>query len=139
MTIQTIATLRANMPVGVTGGITAQDIQDFIDTTEDRTTQDINNQSGTTYTALLTDNRRRITFNNAASVTFTIPNNVPAGWECMIMQLGAGQVTVAVTGGNLRHEDGHTKTSKQYAVAYLWCYANAGTAPQISFTGGTAL
>lgn len=139
MTIQTIATLRTNMPVGVTGGITAQDMQDFIDTVEDRTSQDINVQTGTTYTALLTDNRRRITLNNAASITFTIPNSVPVGWECSILQLGAGVVTVAVTGGSLRHLENNTKTAGQYAQAYLYCYANAGTAPQIAFSGQTSV
>lgn len=139
MTIQTIATLKANMPSGTTGGTTVQDIHDIVDTLEDRTSQAVVAQTGTTYTAALTDNRRRITFSNAAGITFTIPNNVPVGWEVLIMQLGAGQVTVAVTGGNLRARDNHNKTAGQYAQCVLWCYANAGAAPQMAFSGDTAI
>lgn len=139
MTIQTIATLKSNMPVGTSGGTTVQDIHDIVDTMEDRTTQTVVTQTGTTYTAALTDNRRRITFSNAAATTFTIPNNVPVGWECLILQLGAGAVSIVVTGGNLRHLDAHTKTAGLYAQAYLFCYANAGTAPQIALSGQTAL
>lgn len=95
--------------------------------------------TGTTYTATLADNRRRITFNNASAITFTIPSSLPVGWECSIIQIGAGQVTISVTGGNLRHPDSHIKTQKQYAQAYLWVYANAGSAPQVGFTGDTSL
>lgn len=138
MAVDTIAGLKAKMPANTPGGTTIADMHDFLDTVEDRTSQSIVAQTGTTYTAALTDNRRRITFDNAAAITFTIPNNVPVGWECLIMQLGAGQVTVAVTGGALRSRDSHTKTAGQYAQAYMWCYANAGTAPQIAFSGDTA-
>lgn len=138
MTIQTIATLKSNMPVGVTGGITAQDMQDFIDTVEERTIQQILNKTAS-YTATVSDNLRHIVFNSATAVTLTLPNSLPAGWECSVLQLGAGQVTVAVTGGNLRSRDSHTKTAGQYAQVYMVVYANAGTSPQVAFSGDTAL
>lgn len=139
MAIQTISTLKANMPVGTTGGTSVQDIHDIVDTFEDRTSQSVVTQAGTTYTAALADNRRRILFSNASPITFTIPNTVPVGWECVIMQLGAGSVSVTVTGGNLRHLESHTRTAGLYAQAYLFCYANAGTAPQIAISGQTAI
>jgi hypothetical protein len=37
MTIRTINTLKTNMPVGVTGGTTVQDLHDIIDTFSSRT------------------------------------------------------------------------------------------------------
>ena len=138
MAVDTIAGLKAKMPANTPGGTTISDIHDLIDTVEDRTSQSVVVQTGTSYTAALTDNRRRITFDNAAAITFTIPNNVPVGWECLILQLGAGAVTVSVTGGNLRHLSNHTKTAGAYAQAYLFVYANAGTAPQVAFSGQTA-
>lgn len=138
MAIQTTAVLKSNMPIGTAGGTSVQDIHDIVDTFEDRTTQAVVTQSGTTYTAALTDNRRKILFTNAAAVTFTIPNNVPAGWECGIVQMGAGQVTVVVTGGSLFSRTSHTKTAGQYAQAYLFVSSNAGTAPQVLLGGDTA-
>jgi hypothetical protein len=138
MVVRTIAELRSDMPVNVPGGITASDMQNFIDSVEEFTTQRISAKTAS-YTAVLADNRTFFTVSNASATTFTLPNSLPAGWECAIKQIGAGQVTVAVgSGGNLRHADNHTKTSKQWAVVYCKCYLNTGgTAAQISFTGDT--
>jgi hypothetical protein len=138
VTIRTVAELRTLMPVNTTGGISAQDINDFLDTVEEFTTQRVSAKTAT-YTAVVGDNRTFFTVTAASANTFTVPAAAPVGWECAIIQLGAGQTTVAVTGGNLRHPDSHTKTSKQYAVVYLKVYANAGSAPQVAFTGDTAV
>jgi hypothetical protein len=48
-------------------------------------------------------------------------------------------VTVAVPGGLLLSRDSHTKTAGAGAQAYMWVYANAGSAPQVAFSGDTAL
>lgn len=135
MTIQTIATLRTNMPIGVTGGITAQDMQDLIDTLEDRTIQ-TNLTKTANYTATAGDNRRRIVFNSASALTLTLPNSLPDGWECGIVQLGAGQVTISVAaGGALLSRGGFAKTAGQYAQAYVFVASNTGTAAQIVLGG----
>lgn len=138
MTIRTVAELRTLMPVNTIDGISAQDINDFLDTVEEFTTQRVSAKTAS-YTAVAGDNRTFFTVTAASATTFTVPAAAPVGWECAIIQLGAGQTTVAVTGGNLRHPDSHTKTSKQYAVVYLKVYANAGSAPQVAFTGDTAV
>jgi hypothetical protein len=138
MTVQTIATLKTNMPIGVAGGTTVSDIHDIVDTLEDRTSQEVITKTAN-YTAVLTDNRRRLVFNAASGVTFTIPNSVPVGWEVIILQIGAGQVTVAVTDGTLLHRSSHTKLAGTGSMAHLFCYANAGTAPQVAFFGDTAV
>lgn len=137
MAVDTVSGLKAKMPPNTPGGTTVADIHDLIDTVAEFTTQEVVTRT-TNYTAVLTDNRRRILFNSATAVTFTLPNNLPVGWECVIMQLGAGAVTVAVTGGNLRHLSNHTRTGGLYAQAYMFVYQNAGTAPQVGFSGQTS-
>lgn len=123
------------MPVGVTGGISAQDMQDFIDTTEDATSQTILSKTAS-YTAVAADNRRKIVFTSATGVTLTLPNSLPAGWECGIIQMGAGQVTVAAAaGGALLSRGSLTKTAGQYAQAYVVVTSNTGTAAQVCLGG----
>jgi hypothetical protein len=139
MAIDTIAGLKGKMPQGVAGGTTVADLWDLLDTLEELTTQRVSAKTAT-YTAVVADNRTFFTMNVASANTFTVPAAAPAGWECAVMQLGAGQTTIAVGGtGALKHPDNHTKTSKANAVVYLKVYANAGTAPQVAFTGDTAL
>lgn len=137
MTIRTVAELRTLMPVNTAGGISAQDINDFLDTVEEFTTQRVSTKTAT-YTAVVGDNRTFFVMNVAAGNTFTVPAAAPAGWECAIMQIGAGQTQVAVGTGALRHPDSHTRTSKQWATVYLKVYSNSGTSPQVAFTGDTA-
>jgi hypothetical protein len=58
--------------------------------------QQINAQTGITYTAVLTDVSKLITLNNASGITMTIPLNssvaFPTGTVLYFAQLGAGQV-----------------------------------------------
>lgn len=137
MTIRTIAELRTLMPVNTAQGISAQDINDFVDTVEEFTTQRVSAKTAS-YTAVVGDNRTFFTVNNSGITTFTVPSAAPAGWECAVMQIGLGQVTVAPGGtGVRRHPDAHTKTAKQYAVVYIKVFSNTGTAPNFAFTGDT--
>ena len=81
----------------------------------------INAQTGTTYTAVLTDDGKLVTCDNASPITFTIPTNSSVafgiGTQINIMQLGAGQVTIAGAGVTLRSAGSKLKTNAQYAVA----------------------
>lgn len=85
----------------------------------------INTQTGTTFTPALTDAGKLITASNAAAISLTIPTDAtvdfPVGTQLLVMQLGAGQVTVsAVTPGttSVNSKNG-LKTSGQYAVISL--------------------
>lgn len=83
---------------------------------------DYNAQSGTTYTLVLTDAGKLVTLNNASSITLTIPANASVafaiGDQINLLQLGAGQVTVAAGGGvTIRSEGSKLKLKGQYAVA----------------------
>ena len=81
----------------------------------------INAQTGTTYTAVLADDGKLVTCDNASAITFTIPTNATVafgiGTQINIMQLGAGQVTIAGAGVTFRSEGSKLKTKGQYAVA----------------------
>lgn len=82
----------------------------------------INAQTGTSYTAVLADDGKLVTCDNASAITFTIPLNSSVafgiGTQINIMQLGAGQVTIAAAVGvTLRSEGSKLKTKSQYAVA----------------------
>ena len=85
----------------------------------------INAQTGTTFTPGLTDAGKLVTASNAAAISLTIPTdasvNFPIGTQLLVMQLGAGQVTVsAVTPGTttIISRSG-TKTAGQYALISL--------------------
>jgi len=82
-----------NGNLSITGTITAPII-----------TYSINPQSGTTYTAALTDAASIITINNASANTVSIPTNAsvafPVGSSLTIIQTGSGNTTInAVTSG----------------------------------------
>ena len=82
----------------------------------------INAQTGTTYTAILSDSEKIITLNNASAVTMTIPANAsveyPVGTKLNFMQLGVGKVTVEITSDTLTYNSALTTSlNGQYAVA----------------------
>lgn len=98
-----------------------------------------NNQTGTTYSTQDSDNGKIVTLNNASAITLTVHSGVSADFNCLIVQLGAGQVTVAAGGtGAILNADSHTKLAGQYAIGSLYILSNAGTAPQVLFSGKTA-
>jgi hypothetical protein len=101
---------------GISGGGTSGTVTVSIDTavTADLTTAQtltnktltapvinlaLNAQTGTTYTFVLADNGKLVTASNASAQTYSIPTNATAafavGTQINLIQIGAGQVTVA--------------------------------------------
>jgi hypothetical protein len=82
----------------------------------------------TTYTLAEADTGRILEFTNASGCTVTLPNNIAAQWEAMIVQgTGAGQVTLSpASGASLVNRVGHTKTAGAEAMAMLYVTSNAG-------------
>lgn len=79
-------------------------------------------QSGTSYTAVLSDAQGYIQFTNAAAIAFTIPPNAsvafPIGTTITIEQNNSGVVTfTAGAGVTLRSRGSFVATAGQYAVA----------------------
>jgi len=82
----------------------------------------INAQTGTTYTAVLTDDGKLVTMSNASANTITIPPNSGVafgiGTQINIAQLGAGATTIVAGAGVTLNSDGaKLKLNGQYAVA----------------------
>lgn len=98
------------------------------------TSSGINAQVGTTYQLLSTDNGRIITLSNGSAITLTVPASLGAGFTCVLIQLGAGQVTVAASGTTVNNLYGNTKLAGQYAQATLTAYV----ADTFIFSGDTA-
>ena len=80
----------------------------------------LNDQTGTTYTLASTDNGKVVTLNNGSAITVTIPTGLGDGFNCLLVQKGAGQVTVTKAGGGaLNNRSTQTKTAGQHAIVTL--------------------
>jgi hypothetical protein len=82
----------------------------------------LNAQTGTTYTLVLADAGKFVTQSNASGITTTIPPDssvaFPIGTQVNLLQLGAGQVTVAAGAGvTVRSQGSKLKLNGQYATA----------------------
>lgn len=83
----------------------------------------INAQTGTTYTLVLSDLGKLVTLSNAGAITLTVPLNSSVAYQIGaridLAQLGAGQVTVAATGGVTLNGTPGLKFRAQYSAASL--------------------
>ena len=59
------------------------------------------------------DNGKVIQSTSASAITITIPTGLPTGFNCTVVQMGAGQVTFS---GTYLNRTGFTKTASQYSV-----------------------
>jgi len=83
----------------------------------------INAQTGTSYTLTGTDNGKIVTFNNAATTTVTIPTGLDTGFNCTVIQLGAGQVGfTAASGLTMQSYGNQFKLLGQHASATVLEY-----------------
>ena len=57
-----------------------------------------------------------VTLNNSNAITLTIPSGLGDGFNCLIVQKGAGQITLSANDTSLINRQNHTKTAGQYAV-----------------------
>jgi len=83
-----------------------------------------NAQTGTTYTLVAGDNGVTVTCSNASAITVTIPSGLGANFCCRIVQLGAGQVSVAPGSGvTLNSYQTQRKILGQFTSVDLWAYS----------------
>lgn len=85
---------------------------------------DVNTQTGTSYTLVLTDAGKQVTLSNASSVTVTVPLNSSVafaiGVRIYLINLGAGVVTVAGAGGVTVVHGNNDLNMAQYGVMCLF-------------------
>ena len=78
--------------------------------------------AGTTDTILAADNGIVVEYTSATAVAVTLPQQstttLPKGFQCLIAQRGAGQVTIAKEGTDvIESKDGNVKLTGQYSAA----------------------
>jgi hypothetical protein len=96
-------------------------------------------ETGTSFTFSAADNGKLVTLTNAAAITGILPNNLAKGWNCLVYQGGAGQVTFSpASGATLHNRQSQTKTAGQYAVASLLVVSDTGTNAVYVLGGDTA-
>lgn len=89
----------------------------------------INSPTGS-YTLTSSDNGKVIVLSNsslgdAAAITLTVPTGLAAGFNCMIVQKGAGLVTIVAAGGvTVTNRSGFTKTGGQNAIVTILSIAS---------------
>jgi len=72
------------------------------------------------YTFVAADNGTVVVSSSASAVNWTLPPNMPVGFNVVVVQNGAGQVTFAPGAGvTLNGRSGVTKTAGQYAEVGL--------------------
>lgn len=83
----------------------------------------INAQTGTTYSLQASDNGKVVTLSNGSAITLTIPAGLGVGFNCLCVQIGAGQVTFAASSTTLNQRQSFTKIAGQYGIASVVAYA----------------
>ena len=74
------------------------------------------NVPGTSYTLSATDNGRVIDFSAATTVTLTVPNTLPVGFQVSVTQSGLGNVTLVASGGMvINNRYSATQTNGQWS------------------------
>ncbi len=79
----------------------------------------INTQAGS-YTLTSTDNGKIVILDNGSDITLTVPAGLAAGFNCMIVQKGAGLVTITPASTvTVTNRSGGTKTGGQNAIVTI--------------------
>lgn len=68
------------------------------------------------YNLTAADNGKIIHSTSASAITITIPTGLPTGFNCSVVQMGAGQITFS---GTYLNRSGFNKTASQYAVVSI--------------------
>lgn len=76
------------------------------------------------YTLVAGDNGTIITMNVATANTLTVPASLSVGFNCTVIQLGAGQTTITASGTTLNSYQNYLKISGQHGSASIISYAS---------------
>lgn len=74
------------------------------------------------HTLTLSDNTKVVVMNSATPVNVTIPLSLLSGFNCLVLQEGAGQVTFVADGTTLNSADGYLKLRTQYSGCSIVAY-----------------
>ena len=103
---------------------------------------DVNTQTGTSYTLILTDSGKQVTMSNAGASTLTIPPNASVAFDVgvrvQVIQLGAGAVTLTAGAGVTISSLATSLEMAQYQVATLIKTATNVWVANLGAAGGGA-
>lgn len=114
------------------------------------TLNNVNAQTGTTYTVQLSDYGKLITFSNAAAITVTLPQQsttvTNAGFFCYLLNIGVAPVTLVIEGAETFMGSSGLATNQQckierYSSTNWYAFGNNGFVKigQATTTAGTAV
>lgn len=103
---------------------------------------DVNPQTGTSYTLVLTDAGKQITMTNASASTLTVPPNSSVAFDVgvviTVIQLGAGAVTLTAGAGVTVNSLATSLAMSQYQVATLVKQATNTWVANLGGSGGAS-
>ena len=76
------------------------------------------------YTLVAGDNGKIITMNVATANNLTVPASLDVGFNCTVIQLGAGQTTIVASGTTLNSYQSYSKISGQHGSASIVGYTS---------------
>ena len=76
------------------------------------------------YSLVAADNGKIITMNVASANTLTVPASLDVGFNCTVIQLGAGQTTITASGTTLNSYQSYLKISGQHGSASIVGYTS---------------
>ena len=83
----------------------------------------INGQTGS-YSLVAGDNGKIVTMNVASANNLTVPASLAVGFNCTVIQLGAGQTTILASGVTLNSYQSYLKISGQHGSASIVGYTS---------------
>jgi hypothetical protein len=82
------------------------------------------NAQTASYSLVAGDNGKIVTMNVASANNLTVPASLAVGFNCTVIQLGAGQTTILASGTTLNSYQGYLKISGQHGSASIVSYAS---------------
>ena len=82
------------------------------------------NAQTASYSLVAGDNGKIVTMNVASANNLTVPASLAVGFNCTVIQLGAGQTTILASGTTLNSYQSYLKISGQHGSASIVSYAS---------------
>lgn len=121
-----MATINLGSVVGPVGPVGPEGPQGQTGPVGPEPSLNVTDNAGTSITLADTDNNKIVRCTASSAVTITVPSTLAAGFSCMVIQAGAGQITFAAgSGATLNSYGNFLKTAGQYAPASLIRVASA--------------
>ena len=79
----------------------------------------IDNSKSASFSLSTTDNNKIFLITSASAVTVTVPNSLPVGFSCQIIQGGAGAITLAGSSVTLYSSNGLTSRATNSVVGIV--------------------